>query len=278
MNQTQIRVKGAVCLLLLAFLSGCAKKASPLPPTGGPVAVNDAVSVFTLVGHTETGRKKWEIQGETADLLGEIVQLSPVTAKSFGKTDVQLTAKQGRYHKITQDIYLKKDVVVTTSDGIQLNTDSLKWVARQEFGRTLDPVRVTQSGMTVTGLGGIAFPKLKRVRVERKVVVALEGKEGMTVVTCDGPMEVDYAKRKARFWRNVWVRDSKGFIRSDRMDVVLEPKENHIQEARFWGHVRIDRENQKATAQRAHYWGDPKRTRLMGHTRMVVLAEKQEVQ
>jgi len=278
MNRTQIRVRGAFCLLLLAFLSGCAKKGSPLPPTGGPVAVNDAVSVFTLVGHTETGRKKWEIQGQTADLLGEIIQLSPVTAKSFGRVEADLTAKQGRYHKTTQDIYLKKDVVVTNSDGIRLTTDSLKWVAQQEFGRTWDRVRVTRSGMTVTGLGGIAFPKLKRVRVERKVVVALEGKEGMTVVTCDGPMEVDYARRKARFWRNVWVRDSKGFIRSDRMDVVLQPREDQIQEARFWGHVRINRENQKATAQRANYWGSPKRTRLMGHTRMVVLAKEQGVQ
>ncbi len=274
MNRTQIRVQGVLWLLLLAFLSGCAEKESPLPPTGGPVAVNDAVSVFTLVGHTETGRKKWEIQGETADLLGESVQLSPVTANNFGKTDVHLTARQGRYHKTTQDIYLKKNVVVTTSDGIRLTTDSLKWIARQEFGRTLDPVRVTQSGMTVTGLGGAAFPKLKRVRVERKVSVALEGKEGLTLVTCDGPMEVDYAKRKARFWRNVWVRDSKGFIRSDRMDVVLDSKENRIQEARFWGHVQIHRENQRATAQRANYWGDPERTRLMGHTRMVVMAQE----
>lgn len=279
MSRTGFRKIGGVgALLLLAFLSGCAKKESPLPPTGsaglaaGPAAANDAVSVFTLVGHTETGRKKWEIQGQTADLLGEVVQLAPVAAKSFGKVEVALTARQGRYHKATEDVYLKKEVVVTTSDGIRLDTDSLKWVARQEFGRTWDRVRVTQSGMTVTGLGGIAFPKLKRVRMERKVVVALEGKEGMTVVTCDGPMEVDYGRRKARFWRNVWVRDLQGFIRSDRMDLLLHPKENRIQEARFWGHVRIDRENQRATAQRAIWWGFPKRTRLMGHTRMVVLA------
>ena len=123
MSPHQNRIRVGAGLVLLAFLSGCAKKTSPLPPTGGLGALNDAVSVFTLVGHTETGRKKWEIQGQTADLLGEVVQLSPVTAKSFGKVDVQLTARQGRYHKATQDIYLKKDVVVTTSDGIQLNTD-----------------------------------------------------------------------------------------------------------------------------------------------------------
>lgn len=276
MNRRQIRVKGAVCLLLLSFLSGCAKKESPLPPTGGAVSINDAVSVFTLVGHTETGRKKWEIQGETADLFGEIVQLSPVAAKSFGEVEVQLTAKRGRYHKATQDIYLQKEVVVTTSDGAKLTTDSLKWVAQEGFGRTLDWVDVTRPGMTAVGLGGVGFPKLKRVRLEKKITVTLEGKEGKTVVTCDGPMEVDYARRKARFWRNVLVRDVRGFIRSDRMDVLLEPKANQIQEAKFWGHVRVDRGDQRATAQRAVYWGFPKRTRLMGHTQMVVLAQEPE--
>ena len=275
MNWTRQSVRASASLLFLIAISGLGcGKVTPAPPKA--VSSNDAISTFTLIGHTDTGRKKWEVQGETADLLGDIVQLSPVSAKSFGEVDVHLTAKEGRYRKSNQDIYLRKDVVVTTSDGMRLTTESLKWMAQQGRASTTDWVRVTRPGMTVVGVGGVGFPKPKRVRVERKVTVAFEGKVGATVITCDGPMEVDYKQRKARFWRNVWVQDPKGFIRSDRMDVVLEPKENQIQEARFWGHVYVHRENQRAYAQRANYWGSPERTRLMGHTRLVMLPQEQE--
>ncbi|MBI3615272.1 MAG: LPS export ABC transporter periplasmic protein LptC [Candidatus Omnitrophica bacterium] len=257
----------------MGFL-GCSKKAGPPPP---PIASsNDAVSVFTLVGHSDNGRKKWEVQGETADLLGEIVQLSPVTARSFGDVEVKLTANRGRYQKTTQDIYLQKNVVVTTSDGGRLTTESLQWWHERDMARTLDWLNISRPGMTVLGIGGVGFPKLKRARVERKITVTLQGEEGQTVVTCDGPMEVDYVQHKARFWRNVLVRDAQGFIRSDRLDVLLTSETNQIQEARFWGHVQIHRGNQRATAQRANYWGSPKRTRLTGHTRMVMLPQDNE--
>ena len=263
------------CLIFLVGFLGCSKKAS-LPPPPSASSKNDSVSVFTLVGHSDNGRKKWEVAGETADLLGEIVQLSPVTARSFGEVEVKLTAQRGRYQKSTQDIVLQKDVVVTTSDGGRLTTESLQWMAQRDMVRTLDWVNISRPGMTVIGIGGVGFPKLKRARVERRITVTLQGKENQTVVTCDGPMEVDYARRKARFWRNVLVRDAQGFIGSDRLDVLLTPETNQIQEARFWGHVQIHRGNQRAFAQRANYWGDPKRTRLMGHTRLVMLPQENE--
>ncbi len=238
-------------------------------------SAKDVISTFRLVGHTETGRKKWEVQGDTADLMAETVQLSPVAAKSFGEVDVFLTAQQGQYQKKTQDVHLERNVVITTSDGARLTTNTLDWAAQRETSTTPDWVTVTRSGMKVVGRGGVGFPKLKRVRLERQITVTLQGAQGgETVVTCEGPMEVDYGHRKARFWRNVQVRDAKGSIRSDRMDVVLNPTTNQMDQASFWGHVEVHHQDQIAYANRANYWQTPGRTRLTGHTRTVMLPEE----
>ena len=262
-------------LVGVVFVNGCLSSHRGSGSSANLQSAGDAISTFTLVGNTETGRKKWEVQGDTADLMGDVVYLSPVAAKSFGSVDLHLTAKSGRFHKESQDVHLEKDVVVTSSDGARLVTNSLDWKAQREMSSTSDWITVTRPGMTVMGRGGIGFPKLKRVRLEREVTVTLQGNEGQTIVTCEGPMEVDYGRHKARFWRNVWVRDAKGNIRSDRMDVTLDSQTNQIDEASFFGHVQIHNKTQTATAQRAKYWQLPGRTRLIGHTKLVMLPENE---
>ncbi len=289
-------------------------KIQPVEPPAAPVTggATESVSTFTLVGHDPTGRKKWEVQGQTADLLGEMVHLSPVAATSYGDVTVHLTAKRGQFHKSKQDVHLEEEVVVTTSDGAKMTTDSLDWAAEKGMSTTSDWVTVTRPGMKVVGKGGVGFPKLKRIRLERQITVILQGKEGsragardfsglaagaaagavgsattrpgaarnveeVTRVTCEGPMEVDYGRRKARFWRNVQVRDAKGYILSDRMDVTLDPAVNEIQRATFWGHVKIHRPPQMAAANRANYWKTGGRVRLAGHPRLVMVPQEGQV-
>ena len=149
----------------------------------------DVISTFTLVGHAEDGRKKWEIQGDTADLLTETVSLSPVSARSFGEIEVRLTAQHGNYHKNNQEVHLTRDVVVTTSDGARLTTEKLDWAGQKDTAYAPDWVTVTRPGMTLVGLGGTGYPKLKRIRIERQVTLRLQEQKGMpsgmTVVTCE---------------------------------------------------------------------------------------------
>lgn len=247
------------------------------PPASSLGPATESVSTFTLVGHDPTGRKKWDVQGQTADLLGEMVHLSPVAATSYGDVTVHLTAKRGQFHKTRQDVHLEEEVVVTTSDGAKLTTNSLDWAAEKGMSTTSDWVTVTRPGMKVVGKGGVGFPKLKRIRLERQITVILQGKEGLTRVTCEGPMEVDYGRRKARFWRDVQVRDGKGYILSDRMDVALDPAINEIQRATFWGHVKIHRPPQMAAANRANYWKTGGRVRLAGHPRLVMVPQEGQV-
>ena len=272
-----IRLCGGFLLALCGLLvAGCSNR--ELPATGSsaiPATVRqggDVLSTFTLVGHTETGRKKWEIQGETADLLSETVELSPVQAVSYGKVQLHLTADRGWFDKISQDVRLRGRVVATTDDGARLTTESLDWSQEKETGTTEDWVHVDRQGMTAVGLGGTGFPNRKRVRLEKQVTVTLqEAQKGTTVITCDGPMETDYGRHKARFWKNVLVRDAKGFIRSDRLDATLDPETRELKKATFWGHVEIHQEDRLATANRANYWPVQGRMQLVGHPKLVAL-------
>lgn len=265
----------------LIFLAGCAKE--PLPPTGsgtglpGPGASGgDVISTFTLAGHTDAGRKKWEVQGETADLLSETVDLSPVRAASYGQVEIKLSAQKGRFNKSNQNVHLEGDVVAVTSDGTQITTQSMDWLQEKQESRTEDWVRVDRPGMTAVGLGGLGYPKRKQIRLQKQVTVTLQDPKGKTVITCDGPMEVDYGRRKARFWKRVKVADSKGVIRSDRLDAAFEPKTNRMEKAVFWGHVEIDHGQETARANRVNYWQSLGRIQMVGHPRLVLFTEALE--
>lgn len=269
-----------ILAITLILAAGCSKRT--LPPTGNAaipgVPGADVISTFTLVGHTDTGRKKWEVQGETADLMAQTVKLSPVAATSFGQTDVHLTAKQGQFDRSSENVHLEGDVVVTTTDGTRLTTDSLDWNQAADTETTPDRVVVTRQGMTVTGTGGVGHPKVKQVRLQKDVTVTIEDSaKGKTVITCDGPMDVDYSVNRARFWKNVVVRDAKGIIQSDRMDVGLDPKTNQVQKAAFWGHVEIRQEGKTATANRANYWQSAGRIQLIGHPKLLVIPQNGKV-
>lgn len=266
-------------VISLLAVSGCGGGPSPAkqsPATGRvDLPQEDAISTFTLVGHHEDGRKKWQVQGETADLLSEMVHLSPVAATSFGEVEVHLTSRRGRFHKGTQDVHLEGDVVVTTSDGGRLTTEQLDWTAQQETATTSEWVTLTRQGLKAVGLGGVGYPELKRVRLEKQVTVTLEGDNGVTHVTCDGPMEVDYGRNLARFWKNVRVEDAKGVIESDRLDANFDPKTHQLEKATFWGQVRIRQGRQVAHANRANYWQAEGRLRLSGHPKVVMLPEEE---
>ncbi len=263
----------AGCLILA---SGCSKSA--LPPTGGATGLpgsggGDVISTFKLVGHTDAGRKKWEVQGETADLLSDTVQLSPVRAVSFGQVQINLSAQKGFFNKKSQNVRLEGDVVAVTSDGGTLSTQSLDWYQDRQVGHTEDWVRVDRTGLVAIGLGGSGRPKVKQVRLERQVTVTLQDLKGKTVITCDGPLEVDYGRHKARFWRHVKVVDAQGTIRSDRLDVDFHPTTNQMEKAVFWGHVEIDHGSQKAHANRVNYFQPLGRIQMVGHPRLLLATE-----
>jgi LPS export ABC transporter protein LptC len=188
------------------------------------------INDFSLSGYGEKGKKDWDISGKTADILTEAVKLSDVVGNLYGKDeDTQLTAKKGDFNKTDGKLHLEQDVVITTSSGARLTTDSLDWDRNNQVVTTQDPVNIQKDNMVLVASGAKAKTSLKKVALEKDVrldinPVTQDKSEGQLekekiVITCDGPLEIDYEKNIATFNNNVKVERNDTIIYSDTMDV-----------------------------------------------------------
>lgn len=259
----------AIAVLLVVGVTGCSHQAPPPPPMAearlpdGQAPPGDAIQAFNLASYADDGRKRWEVLGTTADMADTAIRLTDVTATAFGdKTNVTVTAKEGTFDRERQHVDLRRDVKAVTTEGTTLTTQSMAWDADRQIASTPDWATVRRAGLTVQGQGATATPQLKAVRFQERVQVDIHPS---TTITCQGPLEIDYERHRARFRRAVHVRDPRGDVWADRMDVMLEPRTHRITQVRCWGHVVIRRETQVAHARRAEYEARTGVMVLVGH-------------
>lgn len=272
-----------IVILPVIFLQiSCAKKRFPPPPSselkakGEPADETPAQSVaqkifsFNLEGYRDNGKKKWELRGAYADILSNVIKLDHVTAKAYGdEGSLTLKAKTGIYDKVTKDIHLEKNVVGKSSDGARLLTDSLDWNQKAECVMTDALVRVEKDNLVSIGKGAVATPALKRVELKRDVIVEIK-ENPPTIITCDGPLVVDYKKNISILNNNVKISDQKGEIYSDLMKVLFDPKNRKITRVVAIGNVRIQREGNSTYSDRAIYTVRDGKVRLVGKPKIVV--------
>lgn len=89
-----------------------------------------------------------------------------------------LIAKKGEYNQVTHDLTALGSVVVTSSEGYTLETESLIWVEKLEEIHTEDFVRFTKGRDILTGYGFRSDPDLKNVEIMKDVKAFLRDEEG----------------------------------------------------------------------------------------------------
>ncbi len=194
------------------------------------IEADQQINDFSVAGQGEKGKKEWDLRAKTADIFQSQVKLDSVVGNFYGKgEDIRLSAKKGDFNKENGKVNLKQDVVITTSGGTKLTTDSLDWDRKGGVVTTGDPVNIKRDNMTVTATGVKGQSDLKQIALERDVRLDIEPvqKEGLLgvksqekiIITCDGPLEVDYEKNIAQFSNNVKVSQQGSEISSDKMDV-----------------------------------------------------------
>lgn len=201
------------------------------------------INDFSLTGYGEKGKKNWDLSGKSADIFEEVVKLKDVIGNLYGKEeDIRLTAERGDFNKGNGKVHLEEDVVITTSTGTKLTTDSLDWDRRGRLLTTRDTVNIEKQNMTIVAKGIKGEPNLKKVALEKEVRLDIKsvnsnieansiktqetddaGSKDKMVITCDGPLEVDYDKNIAIFINNVKVERPDSTIYSDKMDVFFIP-------------------------------------------------------
>ena len=286
-----MRSKATFLVLILFFLLN-----SPIFICAAANQESDQqIDDFSLAGFGDKGKKSWDISGKSADIFTEVVKLKDVAGNMYSKEeDVNLTAKRGDFNKVDGKVHLEKDVVITTSKGAKLTTDSLDWDRKNQVVTTPDKVNIAKDNINIAGTGAHGEQNLKKVALNKDVRVDINpaktkakpeeilGKEKI-IITCDGSLSIDYDKNIAVFDKNVKVERPDSIIYSDRMYLYFSAgKEsnkgnmspggmgnNKIDKIVAQGNVRIVRGENTSYSEEAIYTAIDKKIILNGNPRLV---------
>lgn len=255
------------------------------------------ITDFQLAGFENKGKKSWEISGKSANILSNTVNLKDVVGNLYGEPEnIKLTADRGDFNKTDGKVHLEQNVLVSTSSGAKLTTDSLNWDRKNQVVSTEDHVNIERDNIIAKALGAIAHPNLKKVSLEKEVQVnidnpvppSIEGGEVLRnkiEITCDGPMEVDYQKNVATFNKKVKVETSDAIICSDVMEVYfVQPSQtehkvsevnssamgSQVDRIKAIGNVTIIRGENISHSEEAIYNASDKKITLSGKPKLVI--------
>ncbi|MDD4954261.1 MAG: LPS export ABC transporter periplasmic protein LptC [Candidatus Omnitrophica bacterium] len=266
------------------------------------------INDFSLAGYGEKGKKTWDIYGKSADVFTDTVKLQDVVSNFYGQDeDVKLTADQGDFNKADGKVHLQENVVITTTGGAKLTTDSLDWDRKNQIVTSKDKVNIQKDNMVTVAQGAKAEPGLKNVTLVKDVQVdinpltpeqekaGVSGAKEKIVITCNGPVDINYEKNIAVFNNNVKVERTDSTIYSDRMDVYFAG--NKSQEAQVpvaekekgppelmgssiekivaKGNVRIVRGANVSYSEEAVYTASDKKIILNGRPKLVIYSPEE---
>ena len=200
---------------------------------------------FSFAKYGRSGEKEMEIEGDSANVLEKSVELMNVVAKAYAEeTPVTITADEGNYDKINNKVNLKKNVVATTENGTRLLTEELHIHPSEHKVETEVQAQVKKDNIDVQGLGAAGDSNLKKVKFKKNVTVVVqdpnEKANGPTVITCDGPLVIDYEKNVAHFKDNVVSKDKRGKLTADAMDVFYNKTSRKVAKIIAEGNVTIE--------------------------------------
>lgn len=230
---------------------------------------------FNLAGYDTTGKKTWDLRGEKADMLGDIVKLTNIVGNAYGDETTNLTAKEGEMNKASGKMHLEKDVVITTDQGAKLTTDSLNWDRDKDLVTTDDKVVITRDNMVATGTGAVGHPSLKGAQLNKDVTVNVDTKSdknpdgGTVTITSDGPMEVEYEKQRAVFTNNVVALENDRTLKADKMELFFDNETKQIKEMVCTGNVSIIQGQNTSYSEKAVYTAADKRLVLSGSPKLI---------
>ncbi len=236
---------------------------------------------FNLSGYGDGGQKSWDLKGSTADIQNNEINITDVDANSYGEEDMNVTAKKGRIDKQSGDMKLQEDVVVTTSGGIKMITDTLNWQKKEDLITTDDKVTIVRENMIAIGQGAVAQPGLNKAKLNEDVSVEYKPKandamEGEITITSDGPMEVDYEGQTAVFQDNVIAVQGDRRLMADKMELFFDSEKKQIKQMICTGNVLIVQGENTSFSDKAVYEAGSKKIKLYGRPKLLLYMDNKE--
>ncbi len=265
------------------------------PSTSEPQQMED----FNIAGYDGKGQKTWEVQGASMDMAGNDVKVSDITAHLYGnernKENMVLTADHGQFDRATGKVRLEDNVRAVTDTGAELTTSALDWSQKDQVISSDEKVNISRDNVTAVGEGLEAKSDMKVAKLEKDVVVTMQGNgqassatktqgpaeaksagPGKMTITCDGPMELDYEHQVATFEKNVQVTgdEDQGSMVSDKMTIYFSSQTKQIDRIVAEGHVKITRDGNTSYSDSAVFTAADRRVVLTGRPHLEIFTEE----
>jgi len=150
-----------VCFLaVLAGLSGVvawkiAGRRAPAPVQQPPQQAEYQIKEINI-NETLEGNLRWKLKADQAEVYDQkgITLMRKVVIQVFSKDgDWTVTSDEGTLDNNRRDVTLTGNVVIRSSDGLEMRTATLGWNNEQKALATEDPVTISREGTTITGKG-----------------------------------------------------------------------------------------------------------------------------
>ena len=168
------RTIAALGLGVLLLLPGCGSEDRVVPrPTSGEELPSQEVRNFSLE-ESDTGTPEWILTSRyaaTYDRRGAILARGVAIDffDSKGAKYSHLTAKEGEIKRPSNDMEARGNVVVTTTDGVRIQTESLRYLNHERKIVSDAFVRLERKGDVVTGIGFESDPSLEHFTIKKEV-------------------------------------------------------------------------------------------------------------
>lgn len=129
---------------------------------------------------TKDGQREWELEAVSARYFKDenLTMLDRVKVVFYHKKGITYTleGREGRFKNDTRDVEVRGDVVITSSEGYQLKTDSLKMVSGGKEISTEGRIVLKGPRLDAEGVGLLIDREAERLTVLNNVKVILKGK------------------------------------------------------------------------------------------------------
>ena len=127
---------------------------------------------------TKGDKKEWELRAKSGQHFRQedYTTLQDLTVTFYAEEGriITLRGDEGSM-KGRKEIEVRGDVVITSSDGYRVTTDSLRYEEEQQRISTEDPITLQGKGLQVKGVGVVVDLKTQKLFILRKVQTVIEG-------------------------------------------------------------------------------------------------------
>ena len=128
------------------------------------------------INETLDGNLRWTLEADQAEVYDQrgITVMRKVVIQVFSRDGSwTVTSDEGTLHNDKRDVRLKGNVVITSSEGLEMRTPTLAWRNEKRTLDTEDAVQIQRDGTTISGQGLLVRMQEETAHIHKSVRVVI---------------------------------------------------------------------------------------------------------